>query len=54
MDVPPDNNAGEQALRHVVVHRKVSGGFRSDWRAEAFAALVTVPPTDVETVSVHK
>jgi transposase len=29
--VPPTNNASEQALRHSVVHRKVTGGFRSDW-----------------------
>ena len=28
-DVPPDNNASERGLRKPVVHRKVSGGFRS-------------------------
>jgi transposase len=44
-DVPPDNNACERALRHGVVHRKVSGGFRSDWGAEAFATLATVLQT---------
>ncbi len=26
---PPDNNAAERSLRHVVVSRKVSGGTRS-------------------------
>jgi transposase len=37
--VPPTNNASEQALRHSVVHRKVTGGFRSDWGADAHAIL---------------
>jgi len=44
-DVPPDNNACERALRKSVVHRKVSGGFRSRWGAEAFATLATVIET---------
>ena len=43
--VPPTNNASEQALRHSVVHRKVSGGFRSDWGAEAHAIVTTVLDT---------
>jgi transposase len=43
--VPPTNNASEQALRHSVVHRKVTGGFRSDWGAEAHAILTTVLDT---------
>jgi transposase len=43
--VPPTNNASEQALRHSVVHRKVMGGFRSDWGAEAHAILTTVLDT---------
>ena len=43
--VPPTNNASEQALRHSVVHRKVTGGFRSDWGAEAHALVVTVLDT---------
>ena len=29
-DVPPDNNAAERSLRHLVVSRKVSGGTRSE------------------------
>jgi len=29
--VPPDNNGCERALRTSVVHRKVSGGFRTRW-----------------------
>jgi len=44
-DVPPDNNACERALRKSVVHRKVSGGFRSQWGAEAFARMATVIET---------
>src|SRR5205085_7170521 len=40
--VPPTNNASEQALRHSVVHRKVAGGFRSDWGADAHAIMTTV------------
>jgi transposase len=44
-DVPPDNNACERALRKSVVHRKVSGGFRSGWGAEAFATMATVIET---------
>jgi transposase len=43
--VPPTNNASEQALRHSVVHRKVTGGFRADWGAEAHAIVTTVLDT---------
>jgi transposase len=43
--VPPTNNASEQALRHSVVHRKVTGGFRSDWGAEAHAIVTSVLDT---------
>src|SRR5205807_4042743 len=43
--VPPTNNASEQALRPSVVHRKVTGGFRSDWGAEAHAVVTTVLDT---------
>jgi len=41
-DVPADNNACERALRPSVVHRKVMGSFRSEWGAQAYAALTTV------------
>jgi transposase len=43
--VPPTNNASEQALRHSVVHRKVTGGFRSAWGADAHAVVTTVLDT---------
>jgi transposase len=42
---PPTNNASEQALRNSVVHRKVTGGFRSDWGADAHAIVTTVLDT---------
>jgi transposase len=44
-DVPPDNNGCERALRKSVIHRKVSGGFRSPWGAQAFATMATVIQT---------
>lgn len=44
-DVPPDNNACERALRPSVIHRKVTNGFRSEWGAQAYAALATVIAT---------
>jgi hypothetical protein len=37
--VKPDNNDAERALRPVVVHRKVSGGARSDWGAKLVAQM---------------
>jgi transposase len=44
-DVEPTNNASERALRPVVVHRKVNGGFRSDWGAAGYARFVSVAQT---------
>jgi transposase len=41
-DVSADNNACERALRPSVIHRKVMGSFRSEWGAQAYAALATV------------
>lgn len=38
-EVKPDNNDAERALRPVVIHRKVSGGARSDWGAELVAQM---------------
>ena len=43
--VPCDNNASERALRNSVIHRKVSGGFRSDAGAEAHAVVSSVVDT---------
>lgn len=44
-DVSPTNNASERALRPSVVHRKVTGGFRSEWGAEAYAVFLSVVQT---------
>jgi transposase len=44
-DVKPTNNVAERALRHSVIHRKVTGCFRSVWGAKAFAALASVIDT---------
>lgn len=43
--VPPDNNASERALRNSVIHRKVSGGFRSQRGAKAHATVASVIDT---------
>ena len=44
-ELPPTNNASERSLRPSVVHRKVTGGFRSAAWASAYAALRTVTDT---------
>jgi transposase len=44
-DVEPTNNVSERALRASVIHRKVTGCFRSAWGAKAFAALASVIDT---------
>jgi len=38
-------SACERALRKSVIHRKVSGGFRLRWGAEASATMTTVIET---------
>jgi transposase len=43
--VPHHNNDAERALRPSVIHRKVTGGFRSAWGAKAYAALSSVIDT---------
>jgi transposase len=44
-DVNPTNNASERALRPAVVHRKVLGGFRSEWGAAAYACFLSIVQT---------
>lgn len=44
-NVPSTNNASEQALRNSVIYRKVTGGFRSDWGAAAYANVISVIET---------
>lgn len=51
-DVEPTNNVAERALRPSVIHRKVTGGFRSDWGAKTYAALASVIDT-AELSGIH-
>jgi transposase len=44
-DVEPTNNSSERDLRPSVIHRKVIGGFRSQWGAEASAIRTTLLAT---------
>jgi transposase len=44
-DVEPTNNASERDLRNSVIHRKVTGGYRSARGAEASAILTSVLTT---------
>jgi len=41
-DVEPTNNSSERDLRPAVIHRKVIGGFRSAWGAEASAIRTSI------------
>ncbi len=41
-EVAPDNNSSERELRPTATYRKVTGGFRSDWGADLFAAFRSV------------
>ena len=41
-DVPPDNNAAERSLRHLVTTRKISGGSRSPDGTATKVALATL------------
>ena len=42
LDVPPDNNAAERSLRHLVISRKISGGTRSPQGTETKMTLASV------------
>jgi transposase len=44
-DVEPTNNAAERDLRTSVIHRKVTGGHRSAWGAEASAIVTSLLAT---------
>jgi transposase len=44
-DVEPTNNSSERDLRPSVIHRKVIGGFRSPWGAEASAIRSSILAT---------
>ena len=38
-EIAPDNNSSERALRPTATYRKVTGGFRSTWSADLYAAV---------------
>lgn len=44
-DVPATNNVAERAVRPSVIHRKVTNGFRSQWGADAYMAILSVTDT---------
>jgi transposase len=44
-EAPPDNNGSERDLRPMLVHRKVTGGFRSAWGPDLCAAVKSVVGT---------
>src|SRR5208337_2073446 len=44
-EVGADNNSSERELRPTATYRKVTGGFRSDWGADLFAAIRSVVGT---------
>jgi transposase len=44
-NVPPTNNASEQDLRPSVIHRKVTGGYRSQLGADVSAILTSLLTT---------
>jgi transposase len=44
-DVEPTNNSSERDLRPAVIHRKVIGGYRSDWGAETSAIFTSILTT---------
>jgi transposase len=41
-EVSADNNTSERELRPTATHRKVTGGFRSKWGPDLFAAIRSV------------
>ena len=41
-EVPADNNGSERELRPTATYHKVTGGFRSAWGADLFAAVRSV------------
>jgi transposase len=44
-EAPPDNNGSERELRPTATYRKVTGGFRSHWGANLFAAVRSIVGT---------
>ena len=47
-EMPPTNNASERAIRNITVKRKISGQFKSNWGAEAYAVIRSVIDTAIK------
>ena len=47
--ITADNNGSERELRPTATYRKVTGGFRSEWGANLFAAVRSVIGTAKRT-----
>ena len=41
-ETPPDNNAAERSLRHLVISRKISGGTRSEAGSDSKMTLASL------------
>lgn len=48
-EIAPDNNSSERALRPTATYRKVTGGFRSNWGADLYAAVRSTLGTAVKS-----
>jgi transposase len=44
-EIAADNNSSERELRPTATYRKVTGGFRSEWGADLFAAIRSIVGT---------
>jgi len=48
LDVPPDNNASERAIRNIKVKQKVSGQFKTSKGAQVYAILRSITDTCIK------
>ena len=48
LEVPPDNNASERAIRNIKVKQKISGQFKTTTAAQNFAKIRSVIDTTIK------
>ncbi len=48
IEVPPDNNASERAIRNVKVKQKISGQFKKEQSAQNFAKIRLIIDTTIK------